>query len=97
MEYGFECSECGFKTVRRSDLTKHINQTHLTQVLKFSCDLCDFQTKWRNRIKSHKVSVHKVGGLRCPSCDYTACDRWVLNQHVKMVHRYHRQCFWFIM
>ena len=56
-------------------MTDHINAAHCR--LKYSCYLCGLQTKWKNRIKLHKMSVHKVHGLPCPSCDYTASESWV--------------------
>ena len=54
---------------------------------KFKCDLCDYETKYKNRIKSHRVSVHKIGGLPCPSCPYVASEPWVLSQHMKLKHK----------
>ena len=43
---------------------------------------------YKNRIKSHRVAVHKIGGLQCPSCDYVVSEPWVLSQHVKFMHKW---------
>ena len=31
--------------------------------------------------------IFQVGGLPCPSCDYMASEPWVLNQHMRTVHK----------
>ena len=54
--------------------------------LDYSCDLCDFKTKWQNRLKTHKKLIHMEGGFPCSFCGYNAGEMYVLSQHVKAVH-----------
>ena len=84
MDQGYECTECGNKSRHCSHLKDHINAMPIEA--KFKCDLRDYEAKYKNRIKSHRVAVHKIVGLPCTSCNYVASEPWVLSQHVKHTH-----------
>jgi len=79
------CNHCEYKAKQLGHLGAHIDSKHTG--IEYNCDLCDFKTRWKNRLNSHKRSIHKEeGGYYCPHCNYLACEKYVLSQHMKQVH-----------
>ncbi|XP_033106564.1 zinc finger protein 14-like [Anneissia japonica] len=82
-----QCNECGkaFKTKR--GLRRH---AIIHQGMKFSCDLCDFQTFWRASIKRHKKMKHfseDLPYLICSMCTYKSKDPNAIRTHERYIHR----------
>ena len=52
----------------------------------YSCDQCDYKTKWKSSLKRHEDSVH--GGVRypCDQCDHKATWKSNLKTHIDCVH-----------
>ena len=52
-----------------------------------SCDLCNFKTKSKSGLKTHKTRIHGTINNNCASCDYVANDKTDLNNHFDSKHK----------
>ena len=51
------CVKCN-KAIKQSNINVHIKNIHSDEVLKYSCNTCVFETKYKNSLKSHIKKVH---------------------------------------
>jgi hypothetical protein len=59
-------SQCSYTAKQSKHLKCHVESAHLG--IDYSCGLCDFKTKWKNRLKTHKKSINKEGVFPCSFC-----------------------------
>lgn len=70
----YECSQkdCGFQGKTQRSLQLHLWAVHDVNTNGkfkwFYCDMCDFTSKIKCRVKAHTISCHDVGVLPCPFC-----------------------------
>ena len=76
-----QCDHCELKYAYRSDMIKHRKSVHLGVQVKYSCDLCDFQTWKKARLMSHKAIDHEKIQHACNLCDYKATSQNSLIEH----------------
>ena len=53
-----KCADCEFEVSKVKHLENHINAEHLNEK-RFSCNLCDFQSFYSQRVKSHILFEHE--------------------------------------
>merc|ERR550519_3029816 len=77
------CSQCDFKTTHEGYLQRHIIKNHTNGVHQkiYHCELCDFKTKWKTNLKTHK-SVHENISYLCNQCDYNTKWKANLRMHI---------------
>ncbi|XP_041970182.1 zinc finger protein 845-like [Aricia agestis] len=67
----FKCDKCPFVTRFEGHITRHLAKIHNVVSEKASrCDLCDFSTKVRWRLNTHKQRSKQEKALHCPYCDF---------------------------
>ena len=58
-----------------------------TQVRKFKCDQCSYNTDHRASLEKHTKDVHdKIKDLICRQCGYATSRSGTLKRHIKVVH-----------
>ena len=55
--------------------------------LKFSCDVCLFESKHETRLYLHKQEKHVERIFKCDECDYTNCRKDSVKVHTRIKHR----------
>ena len=55
--------------------------------LKFSCDVCLFESKHETRLYLHKQEKHVERIFKCDECDYTNCRKQSVKVHTRIKHR----------
>ena len=55
----WHCVECDKRSVGKTDITRHIEATHLDNHPGFPCHLCGEIVKTRNALRQHKATRHK--------------------------------------
>jgi len=55
----WHCVHCDKRSVGKTDITRHIEATHLENHPGFPCELCGEIVKTRNALRQHKASRHK--------------------------------------
>jgi len=53
----FRCDTCPFKSHSDMRLTNHKIATHQPRE-SFKCEYCDYQTKYRQKLRQHIAKVH---------------------------------------
>ena len=82
--YSKQCKECDYKADTRNKWSYH-RSVHLN--IKFSCDLCDFQSKHKQFVLFHKISKHNIGKrFECKKCEKSFTRPIHLTNHQKYVH-----------
>jgi hypothetical protein len=86
----FACSQCVYKTVRKSDLTRHKKSIHL-KIKDVICnyDLCEFTCSRSSTLKKNIKTIHsKIKDFVCNynECNYTCSAKNDLNKHIKSMH-----------
>jgi len=77
-----KCSICEIEIQQRY-MNRHISAVH-TDIKKFQCDICSFETKTMQNLKAHKKGHNKE--LECEVCKKTFAIKSRLNLHMKTVH-----------
>jgi len=54
---------------------------------KYKCDSCDYEARWRYKLKQHKERKHLGVRYPCDQCDYQATTKIFLKQHVESKHQ----------
>ena len=52
----------------------------------YSCENCNYQTKWKGDLKKHIDSIHDNVTHSCDYCDYKATQKGALQRHMQKVH-----------
>ena len=56
----FQCEECHFCSNSELNLRNHIFDNVHRNVLRFSCNVCDFKSFYKNYVKRHVLKVHDI-------------------------------------
>uniref|UniRef100_A0A1E1WNY7 C2H2-type domain-containing protein n=1 Tax=Pectinophora gossypiella TaxID=13191 RepID=A0A1E1WNY7_PECGO len=90
-----KCDQCDYTTAHKPLLKIHIYSHSDTD---FSCQHCNYKSKWPMSIKRHISIVHegrtlrkpKPGNFSCDLCSYTTNYKWNLSSH-KRKHKLEKQ------
>ena len=52
----------------------------------YSCDLCDYKSKYRNHVKRHYLRHTEDRPFKCRLCYFEAKERYRFNKHVTAYH-----------
>ena len=52
----------------------------------FSCDICNYKTKSRSGLKTHKTRIHKIDANKCSFCDFEGKTKSKLEDHLATNH-----------
>ena len=74
----FQCHDCGYRALKKLNLTKHVSQKHLKR--RYECPLCDRVLNSKCAINKHLRKVH-VKSKKCRNCNTTEVK--LLKQHQK--------------
>nr|CAH7755061.1 unnamed protein product [Callosobruchus chinensis] len=86
----YECTQCDYRTLRKSSLDGHII-THpgmATELIIFTCEYCTATFKSKKSLQSHIVREHRDFSAtlsskihRCTNCDYKTTRKRCLENH----------------
>ena len=80
----FMCSQCGYQTVNKNMLDRHIKVTH--EGLRFSCSQCEYKALTSQGLQYHIESFHEHKKYICPHCGDMLASKPGLKSHIKVVH-----------
>ena len=89
----FFCSNCDFKTNKKSYLLQHIKSIH--EGIKLQCEVmgCNYKANTRTSILKHFKSKHEGVAYPCDQCDYKGTQKWNLLKHIERKHKIEvKQC-----
>ncbi|XP_035713062.1 gastrula zinc finger protein XlCGF7.1-like [Folsomia candida] len=83
-----QCHICDKRLTTRRQLKTHLDLQHSTmQRPSYSCDICGFETKYRNNFNSHVKRVHEgVKKFQCYFCAKKFFDFKDMNSHICRLH-----------
>ena len=64
----------------------HSDQEIESPRIAFSCEICDFKSDSKNKVRKHKRTNHKLEVFPCDHCDFKAVASDDLKYHKTMVH-----------
>ena len=56
----WHCSVCGKTSTGKTDISRHIEGTHITNHPGLVCDVCGEKLKSRNALRLHRASKHRT-------------------------------------
>ena len=56
----WHCAVCGKHSSGKTDISRHIEGTHIVNHPGFQCDVCGEKLKSRNALRIHKSSKHRI-------------------------------------
>lgn len=84
--YWDKCEYCDYTSDKRSNLDKHVKETHKKLEQKpLCCNHCDYTTVRQGDLKKHIKETHEKleqNLLHCNHCDYTTVRQGNLNRHM---------------
>ncbi|KAI8513600.1 hypothetical protein Bbelb_079240 [Branchiostoma belcheri] len=80
-EKPYMCGECGYRTAKQSDLSRHV-RTH-TGEKPYKCDQCDYSAAQKSSLDYHLVKHTGEKPYMCGECGYRATQKSNLSQHMK--------------
>lgn len=84
--YWDKCECCDYTSDKRSNLDKHVKETHKKLEQKpLCCNHCDYTTVRQGDLKKHIEETHEKleqNLLHCNHCDYTTVRQGNLNRHM---------------
>ena len=85
--YWDKCEYCDYTSDKRSNLDKHMKETHKKLDQKpLCCTHCDYTTVRQEDLKKHIKGTHEKLEQKlhhCNHCDYTTVRQGDLNKHIK--------------
>ena len=81
----FKCSECDYKSKRKSHLRVHVLGVH--EGARFHCDICTFSSGFQSALIEHKRTKHTRYQLKCQTCFRIFGSSGALKNHMKVIHR----------
>ena len=58
------------------------NDAKIPKASMFSCNICNYKTWSTSGLKTHQTRIHKVGAIKCSSCDSTFENKTKLQVHM---------------
>ena len=83
-EAKYQCSQCEYKTVIKSNLDVHVKSVH--GEAKYQCSQCEYRTPLKANLMRHVEGVHGEAKYQCSQCEYRTTLKDSLMTHVKGVH-----------
>ena len=53
------CEFCDYKTIRKDNMQKHVDNMHEEEGEDYECEKCDFVTRRKGKMKTHMIKVRK--------------------------------------
>ena len=93
----YTCVKCG-QTLASRNKKRHMESCKIKiEITSFPCDKCDFETKYRNCLKRHKISKHVLRKLKvpkpkilfhkCSTCNFQSKYKYARDKHEKIHER----------
>lgn len=79
----FRCDQCGYSTLRASDLADHKNKH--TGNKPYKCDQCPYEGGSPSLLRAHKSGCHEDKPYKCDYCPFVARSDAALSDH-KNIH-----------
>ena len=51
------CEFCDYKTIRKDNMQKHVDNMHEEEGEDYECEKCDFVTRRKGKMKTHMIKV----------------------------------------
>ena len=83
-EAKYQCSQCEYKTVIKSNLDVHVKSVH--GEAKYQCSQCEYRTPLKATLMRHVKGLHGEAKYQCSQCEYRTPLKANLMGHVKFVH-----------
>ena len=83
-EAKYQCSQCEYKTVIKSNLDVHVKSVH--GEAKYQCSQFEYRTPLKANLMRHVEGVHGEAKYQCSQCEYRTPLKANLMRHVKFVH-----------
>ena len=61
------------------------NDADIKEII-YDCDLCNYKTKFKAGLKTHKTRIHAIDHNKCESCGFTTTSKIELKEHVLNSH-----------
>ena len=90
-EKNLQCIYCKHTAATTVNMERHVKREH-TQTQIYSCQLCDFETKYESSVERHYFQRHGNEGLKCKYCDFTTRIRNQLYRHYNEEHGGYHAC-----
>ena len=52
-----QCEFCDYKTIRKDNMQKHVDNMHEMEGEDYDCEKCDFVTRRKGKLKTHMIKV----------------------------------------
>ena len=79
----FKCEECSFEDTVEENVLNHT----ITKHSRYTCELCDFQTKDEGTLIEHETDIHKKTKHTCNKCTLYFNSMTKLNEHKTKKHQ----------
>ena len=53
------CEFCDYKTIRKDNMQKHVDNMHEEEGEDYECEKCDFVTRRKGKMKTHMIKVRR--------------------------------------
>lgn len=81
----YRCDSCDFHASRPKPLLLHVKEAHQPSLEIFSCELCNYASRFKTKVSQHKRACHSMQAPDDAS-DYATHDDIQRNSTVKDVH-----------
>merc|ERR1719312_350683 len=84
----FKCSQCKFKTIRKTDLDWHLRNVHSDDKKEErTCKVCNKELFSASHVQKHVETVHmKLKQIRCNFCDKEFISHYMCRTHMEKHH-----------
>ncbi|KAG6444361.1 hypothetical protein O3G_MSEX003310 [Manduca sexta] len=77
----FQCAVCSCKFKHRKTLVRHMRKHNEPNTIKYHCDKCKREFKYKAHLENHIISVHSQNGFTCDYCMQSFNDKESLEIH----------------
>ena len=86
-----QCIYCKHTAKTNVNMDRHVKREH-TQKQIYSCQICDFKTKYESSVERHYFQRHGTETLKCKYCDFTTRIKNKLYRHYNEKHGGYHAC-----
>lgn len=72
--------------LKGSNTNSGVKKISSEQTSLFSCDLCNYKTKYKPGLKMHKTKIHLKNPNKCTICDFVSFSNSELKEHLLIQH-----------